>query len=256
MSNSSISSSANERMKRLVRLRDRAYRDREGVFVVEGDLLFDRARASGLTPLEVYTTPGHRIQSESIVVEPEVLDRVSYRNRSQDLIAVFENYSTPIDEIHLESHPLILVAESVEKPGNLGAMLRTADAVGATALITTGSVVDIFNPNVIRSSIGAIFSVPYTHAALPQLVDWLKQHAIELVAAVPGIDTAYWSADLTESLAILVGSEDTGLSNEARNAADRLVSIPMSGTADSLNVSVSAALLVFEARRQRSSSND
>jgi len=138
----------------------------------------------------------------------------------------------------------------------VGAMLRTADAVGATALITTGSVVDVFNPNVIRSSIGAIFSVPYTHAELPQLVDWLKQNAIELVAAVPGIDTAYWSADLTESLAILVGAEDIGLSKEARHAADRLVSIPMAGTADSLNVSVSAALMVFEARRQRSASDD
>ena len=241
-----------------MRFKQRTHRDKEGVFVVEGNLLFDRARSSGLTPLEVFVTSGNPVQSElkTTIVDPLALDKASYRNRSQGLIAVFEQFPRPIEAFPIGPSPLILVAESVEKPGNLGAMLRTVDAVGATGLITTGSPVDLFNPNLIRSSTGAVFTVPYAHAGLSELVVWLTERDVELVATVPGATDTYWAADLAGSVAIMVGAEDTGLSREAREAADLTVSIPMSGASDSLNVSVAAALLAFEARRQRSSLGD
>ena len=248
-----ISSLTNERIKRLVRLRERAHRDEEGVFVVEGNRLVNRARDRGLNLLEIYVTPGHQLEDEPIstIVEPGVLDKASYRNQSEGLIAVFEQFPTRLTDIAPESTPLILVAESVEKPGNLGAILRTADAVGATALVTTGSGVDLFNPNVIRSSTGAIFSVPYAHADLSDLTSWLDDNDVELVVAFPDADVVYWDADLAGSIAILVGAEHVGVSEEAAAAAQRTVAIPMSGISDSLNVSVSIAVLAFEARRQQ-----
>ena len=185
-------------------------------------------------------------------MEPGVLDKASYRRQSEGLIAVFAQFPTRLTEIPPESTPLILVAESVEKPGNLGAILRTADAVGATALVTTGSGVDPFNPNVIRSSTGAIFSVPYAHADLAGLTSWLDDNDVDLVVASPEADIVYWDADLSGSIAILVGAENVGVSVEAIAAAQRTVAIPMSGTSDSLNVSVSIAVLAFEAKRQQS----
>jgi TrmH family RNA methyltransferase len=145
-----------------------------------------------------------------------------------------------------------LVAESVEKPGNLGAILRTADAVGATAVITVGSAVDPFNPNVIRSSTGTIFSVPYAHTELSDLARWLNANDIELVVAAPDAEAVLWETDLAGSVAIMVGSENLGLSKEAIAAAQHSVAIPMAGTSDSLNVSVSIAVFAFEVRRQQS----
>ena len=220
---------------------------------MEGDRLVNRARDCGLNLLEVYVTPGHRLEDEPIstIVESDVLDKASYRRQSEGLIAVFEQFPTRLTEITPESTPLILVAESVEKPGNLGAILRTADAVGATALVTTGSGVDPFNPNVIRSSTGAIFSVPYAHADLSDLTSWLDDNDVELVVASPEAEVVYWDADLAGSIAILVGAENVGVSDGAVAAAHRTVAIPMSGRSDSLNVSVSIAVLAFESKRQQ-----
>jgi len=255
MENIEISSPKNERIKRLVRLRDRAHRDAEGVFLVEGERLMSRAQANGLTPLEIYVAPGHALERDptSTIVEPAVLDKASYRSQAEGPIAVFAQFSTSLATIETGPSPLILIAESIEKPGNLGAILRTADAVGATAVITAGSGVDPFNPNVIRSSTGAIFSVPYAHSSLSELSQWLDDNTIELIITSPDAQTPYWEANLTGPLAILVGSEDRGLSDQAANLANRAVAIPMLGISDSLNVSVTAALLAFETRRQRSS---
>jgi len=253
MRNPEISSPTNERIKRLVRLRERTQRDEEGVFLVEGDRLIDRARAAGRAPEEIYVTPGHPHQDHpnSTIVEQAVLDKASYRHRSEGIIAVFAQFSIGLSQIELGETPLILIAESVEKPGNVGAMLRTADGAGCTALISTGSGTDVFNPNAIRASTGALFSVPYTHASLIELAQWLVDNKIALVVASPGAETDFWNTDMRGSLAILVGAEDHGPSGEAARLAGRTVAIPMSGISDSLNVSVSAALLVFEAKRQR-----
>lgn len=216
-----------------------------------------RAQTSGYQATEIYVTPGHPLENHpnATIVEPTVLDKASYRSKSEGLIAIFAQFPTDIAQIALAGIPLILIAESIEKPGNLGALLRTADGAGCTAVVTTGNGIDVFNPNVVRASTGALFSVSYAHANLGVLVRWLNDNEIELIVAAPKAPTELWNTDMTGALAILVGSEDRGVSDEALNLANRTVAIPMSGASDSLNVSVSAGLLAFEAKRQRANLN-
>ena len=253
MAAADISSPKNERIKRLVRLRDRDERDSEGVFVVEGDRLFRRANESGLEPIEVYVAPDHPMADspETLVVEAAALDRASYRERSEGIIAVYQQPSPELGSIETGDNPLVVIVENVEKPGNLGAILRTAEAAGATALVAIGSTVDFFNPNVLRASTGAVFTQPIATAGLAELAAWAKERHLQLVVATPDAAAPYWAADLSGPVAIIVGAEDEGVTQETRAHADRLVSVPMSGSIDSLNVSVTAALLLFEAIRQR-----
>ena len=252
-----ISSPANEKIKRLVRLRDRKHRDAEGVFVVEGNRNLGRALAAGLTPIEVYADP----ESESLsdlewssvtTVHRQALARASYRQQSEGIIAVFEQFATDLGRIEVGDPPLILVVEGIEKPGNLGAMLRTADAVGADALVATGTAVDPFNPNVVRASTGALFTIPLVCSLFEEFEAWRTSGDIGLIAASPESSIPVWDVDLTRSTAIMVGAEHIGLSREAKSAADSLVSVPMAGGVDSLNASASLAVLAFEAVRQRS----
>lgn len=248
-----ITSAANERIKRLVRLRDRRHRDEEQVFIVEGQRLLDRALAAGLEPYEVYLdgSVGYSGPGDVVMVEPDALARASYRNRSQGVIAVIPHFPTDLSAITMPSPALALMAESIEKPGNLGAMLRTADAVGADVMIAIGDGVDPFNPNVVRASIGALFTVPLEVTTLAPLARWLAERGLTVVAASPDAPPLYWDADLSGAVAILVGSEAFGLSDDALGMAAETVRIPMSGGSDSLNASVSLALLAYEARRQR-----
>ena len=225
------------------------------MFVVEGPRLVERALAAGLEPLEVYHDPD-RVNASGLAavsVAPEALDKASYRSRSEGLIAVFEQIPLEIDSLSFSSDGLYLMAEGLEKPGNLGAMLRTADAVGADGFIVIDSVVDVYNPNCLRSSTGAVFTVPLAVCSLTEAVAWLQGNEIRLVAASPGARAELWGTDLTGAVAILVGSEALGLSDEARSIADSLVKIPMAGPVDSLNSSVSLAVLAYEASRQRHS---
>lgn len=251
-----VTSASNPKIKRLVALRDRQERDREGVFVVEGLREIERAISAGIPALEIYydpdrfPSPPHHAPIE-VSVAPEALDRASYRARSQGLLAVFARFDATLNNLATKPNPLYLLAESIEKPGNLGALLRTADAVGASGLIITDTSTDPFNPNVIRSSTGTLFSVPLAIANLEDTVTWLHSRDIEILAADPIGGEPLWDADLTRPCALLVGSEAGGLSEEARSMADSLVTIPMQGTADSLNVAVSMAILAYEALRQR-----
>jgi TrmH family RNA methyltransferase len=251
-----ITSVSNPRIKRLVALRDRHERDLESVFVVEGIRELERAVEAGMRPLEIYYDPGrfpgppHPAQIE-VSVAPQALDRASYRARSNGLIAVFARLDLSLERLTPPPGPLYLVAESIEKPGNLGALLRIADAVGAAGLIVTDTGTDPYNPNVIRSSTGALFTVPLAVATLDQTMTWLRGQDIRICAADPGADETLWDTDLTMPCALLAGSEHAGLSEAARAAADSLVRIPMLGTVDSLNVSVSMALLAYETLRQR-----
>jgi TrmH family RNA methyltransferase len=167
------------------------------------------------------------------------------------VIAVLQAFDLTLHSLIAPSNPLFLMAESIEKPGNLGALLRTADAVSASGLILTDTVADPFNPNVIRSSTGALFSVPVAVANLGESVAWLHDQDVKIYAADPSGDSLLWDTNLTGPTALLVGSEHAGLSEEARSLANALVTIPMRGTADSLNVSVSMAVLAYEAIRQR-----
>lgn len=252
MASYDITSPANDRIKRLVRLRTRRHRDEEGVFLVEGPTLVDRALAAGLRPREIYEDGSlEKRYPDAVLVDPEVLDKASYRKTSQGVLAVFENLPTDLNRISVSSPAFVMAAESIEKPGNLGAMLRTAAAVGADALLTVDDRTDVFNPNVVRSSTGAIFEVPLGVTDLRSLRSWLDSHSISLVAATPGARLTMWEADLGGSCALLIGTEDEGLTDQAREHADMEVSIPMAGAVDSLNASVSAALLAYEALRQR-----
>lgn len=250
-----ITSPTNERIKWLVRLRERRNRDAEGVFVVEGSRLYDRAIEAGLRPQITFTsTAGYAdFDGEVITVEPAVLDKASYRSRSEGLIAVFPQNEIGLDRIDVQPSPLILIAENIEKPGNLGAMMRTAAAAGADALLAVGRTVDPFNPNAIRASTGASFSMPWAVCMWDEAGLWLTEREIELVAASPEGGVPLWQADLTGPVAIVIGAEDAGLSPEAEAAAGQLVAIPQTGAVDSLNASVAAALVLFEAVRQRAS---
>lgn len=256
MAESDITATSNPRIKRLVGLRDRKQRDQESVFLVEGPRDIDRALGAGLRAKEIYYDvarfdacpyPG----GLEAGVETAALDRASYRGRSQGVIAVFDQFPISLDNLTLEPDPLILMIEAIEKPGNLGAVLRTADAVGADAVIAADPATDPFNPNVIRASTGALFTIPIAVTDLETAVAWLLEREVSIVAADPPGPTGLWAADLTGSRAILVGSEHDGLSEQARAAADVTVSIPMHGAVDSLNTSISAAILAYEALRQR-----
>jgi TrmH family RNA methyltransferase len=240
----------------LVGLRDRRERDLESVFLVEGPRGIDRAVGAGLQAQEVYYDPARfdacpYPADVEVVVETAALDRASYRGRSQGVIAVFGQFPVSLESLTLEPDPLILMIEAIEKPGNLGAVLRSADAVGAAAVIAADPRIDPFNPNVIRASTGALFTIPIAVTELETAVRWLGERDVRIIAADPLGAIALWAADLTGSRAILVGSEHDGLSEEARAAADVTVSIPMRGAVDSLNTSISAAILAYEALRQR-----
>jgi TrmH family RNA methyltransferase len=158
---------------------------------------------------------------------------------------------TTLDELQLPPRPLLLVAENLEKPGNLGTLLRTADAAGADAVIVCGRKTDINNPNVIRASIGTLFYMPVAVASSQETLDWLRQHGIRTAAALPDAEMEYTEADMQDSLAIAVGAEDGGLTPEWLARADLHLRIPMLGKNDSLNVSTASAILLYEAVRQR-----
>lgn len=249
-----ITSPSNERIKRLVRLRERRHRDEERVFVVEGERLYRRALDAGLIPEVTFLAPHAALDTtgEALTVDPSALDKASYRQNSEGLIAIFPQIDTSLQALDIPAEPLVLVAEDIEKPGNLGAMLRTAGAAGADALIAVGQGLDAHNPNVVRASTGALFTVPLAMAQWDDLEPWLSSRGIRAICASPNADVSVWETRLTGGIALVVGAEDQGLSPRAESLADETVIIPQTtATVDSLNVSVAAAILLFEARRQR-----
>ncbi len=230
----------------------------EAFICLEMSAAQDAASAEALSRLKTLATAG---QTELIDVSAEVFDKIAYRGESGGLLLVVPYAEQSLGSLTLPDAPLIVVVEDAEKPGNLGAILRTADAAGVDALImpepdhspsgerTKGT--DLHNPNVIRASLGAAFTVPQVTAPSSDLIAWLKAQGIQIVAAVPDADTLYTATDLTGPVAMVMGSEAWGLSDAWREAADVLVRIPMSGEVDSLNLATSTALLVYEAVRQR-----
>ncbi|HWB90000.1 MAG TPA: TrmH family RNA methyltransferase [Acidimicrobiia bacterium] len=247
-----ITSPANDRIKWLVRLRERRHRDAEGVFVLEGERLYRRALGAGLDPTVVFTDGTVDVEGDAVTVAPPALDKASYRERSPGVIAVFPQFDTILEHVRPSSTALLLIAEDIEKPGNLGAMMRTAAAVGIDALIAVESTVDPFNPNTVQASMGALFSLPLAVSSWDETAPWLDREGIELVAASPDGDLSLWEADLTHTLAIVIGAEHAGLSERAASLAKRLVVIPQAdGVVDSFNASVAAAIVLVEAVRQR-----
>lgn len=248
-----ITSGTNPRIKRLVRLRDRRHRDADGVFVVEGPRLFERATAAGHVPIEIYVEPDHPLaqRDDVIVVDTPVLDKASYRRSSEGLISVFPQFGHDPADLGASHPSLVLVAEAIEKPGNLGAMARIASATGADALISVDGEVDRFNPNVLRASTGAVFDTPVYEATFAEMSALLKAGDLALIATSPDATDTIWDLDLTKPVAIAVGAEDEGHSPSFLERADEIARIPMSGTVDSLNASASLAVVTYEVLRQR-----
>ena len=260
-----ISSLQNPRVKGLVRLRSRRERERENAFLVEGYRELRRAAAWKGHWRVIYFCPSlflggnePRLLSqvgadiEAIEVTEPVFRKVSYRDRPEGLLAVLRRPPLRLSELRPGPSPLVLVVEAAEKPGNLGAMLRTAEAAGADAVIVADSVTDVFNPNVVRASLGSLFTLPVAVTTGPQALQWLKAHGLKVIAGSPRAGRLCWEADLREGTALVIGAEQHGLSDLWMSGADRRVRIPMSGTVDSLNAASAAAVMLFEARRQRS----
>ena len=266
MSQVQISSLTNERVKAAVRLRDRRQRDRTGLTIVDGARELRRAIESGVAVETVFVAAGamSSVDAEWIVahlagpgspvaltVSPAVLAKIAFGDRDQGVIAIVRMPSVALDDLETPRDALIVVTDSVEKPGNLGAILRTADGAGADAVIVADPGTDPYNPNVIRASLGTIFGIPLAVADPASVVAWLRSHRVRLVTAEVGAARLYTDTDLTGSIAIVVGSEARGLGPLWQTGERESVRIPMRGRADSLNVSVATAILLYEARRQR-----
>lgn len=267
MTSERITSPANPQIKQLVRLRNRRHRDETGLFVIEGFRELTRANHAGVAIDTLYVAPDLWIGSNEtalvgeielngariVEVDPAPFTKASYRDRPEGLLATARHLDTSLSSLELSERALVLVAEAIEKPGNLGTMLRTAEAAGVDAVVVADPTTDPFNPNVVRASLGALFTVPLGVAATSEVVDWCRDEALTVVAATPEGAVDHFAVDLTGPTAIVVGSEQYGLSSDWMEAADRRAVITMPGTMDSLNAAMSAGILLFEAVRQRRS---
>jgi TrmH family RNA methyltransferase len=239
-----ITSPDNPRVKEVLRLRKSRERRASGLFVAEGPREVERARAAGLTVHATYFAPELLAWDEGEEVSARVLAKMSYRAEPEGVLAVV---GIPQREMPTDA-TLVLIAVGIEKPGNLGAMARTADAAGADALLVGDANADPWNPNAIRASTGAVFTLPIAEVT----IDDVRALSLQKIAAVVDASRRYTDADLAKPTAFIVGSEDEGLSDDWRAAADEHVSIPMRAhTSDSLNAATSAGVLLFEAVRQR-----
>ncbi len=257
-----LTSTANPRVKSLARLQNASARRASGLFTVETARELERALDAGFALAELYLcddVPADDVlvqqaienDAELIEITRRILDKVTYRQNPQGMIAVLEARHASLDELALGDPPLVVVCSGLEKPGNLGAILRTADAAGIDAVFIDSPEADVFNPNCIRASTGAVFTLPVVCESGKVLRDYLEEKDITLVAATPDAAVAHTRAPFTEASAIVLGSEDRGLDPAWRCSATCMVCIPMFGEVDSLNVSVTAAVLMYEARRQR-----
>jgi TrmH family RNA methyltransferase len=258
-----ITSPHNPRIKYILSLRERRTRDRLGLMLVEGYDELSVALSAGSRPTELFYCPVLFRNPEQVTlldrvgdailveVSERVFGRIAYRQSPDGWLAIFPQLEANLEHLSLPAVPLILVAEAVEKPGNLGAILRTADAAGIDAVISADPVADWANPNVVRSSKGAVLTVPIASASSGEVINWLREQQVAVVAAAPGGRTPYYAADFTLAVAIVVGAEHQGLSAEWLAAASAIVEVPMVGLVNSLNVSVTAAILTYEAVAQR-----
>ena len=280
-----ITSVQNPRVKAVVALQQKsAERRRTGLFVVEGRREVEHCVEMGLEVVEVFVceelggwscdnVAANRTEGMKEAKEVEgmrgvkvaevtrgvkvtevtrgVYEKMAYRGGTEGVMAVVKSKERRLDELDLNENPLIVVVERVEKPGNLGAILRSADAAGADAVVVCDPLTDLWNPNLIRSSIGAVFTVPCMTCGSEECIEFLKAHGIQILTAQLQDSELYYDTDMRRGTAIVMGTEATGLTDVWREAADAHIRIPMLGRLDSLNVSVSAAILLYEAVRQR-----
>jgi len=255
-----ITSAQNPKIRRLLELQQKSSeRRKSGLFVVEGRREIERCVAKGYHVDTLFLCPSIFGSEESPVVcdrlfyvTPDIYNKVAYRGGTEGAIAEIVARPTTLNDLSLSPSPLVVVLECVEKPGNLGAVLRTADASGVDCVIVCDPLTDLYNPNLIRASVGAFFSVPCVACTSDECISWLKSKGIQILTAQLQDSSLYYDTDMTRPTAIVMGTEATGLTDKWRQAADAHIRIPMLGLGDSLNVSVSAAVLMYEAVRQRS----
>lgn len=267
MQDSLITSPSNQRLKALVALRRRRQREDSRLTLLEGYDELGLALDAGVRPRELYFCPelmldvaaqrdvieaARSLGAQTIQLSRSAFEKVAYREGADGFLAVVTSIDRSPDELSLPERPLVLIAEGVEKPGNLGAMLRTADAAGVDGVVAAEPVTDWGNPNVVRASKGTVFSVPVAAATTQQTLAWASACGIRVVATTPDTDTLHTDVDLTGPVAVAVGTEKYGLTDDFLAAADVRVRIPMVGKANSLNVATSAAIVMYEAVRQRS----
>ncbi len=260
-----LTSAQNEKIKQLIRLKDKKERDKTSLFLVEGYREILRAYESKARAHSLYICPElflknneqklvSSFSSPCFLVEKKLFEKISYRDRPDGLIAIFHTFDTNLDVLSFsKKDPCIVVAESIEKPGNLGTILRSSDAAGVDAVIVVDHCTDIYNPNVVRSSVGTLFTLPVLQIARDHLYPWLKEKGFLLVATTPHAKKEYTDVAYKGPLAVLVGTEQLGLSSFWMEQAAIQVKIPMKGKADSLNVATATTLILYEILRQRSS---
>lgn len=287
-----ITSAQNRKVKELLTLVEKSKaRSAAGLFVVEGQRELGHCLDAGFIPETLFicgevmavqnnavnvAKTGHLTENiegkdglDALVAKAEVLnprlgvvqipaflyEKVAYRGSTEGIIAEVHSVPLSLEDLRLGENPLVMVLESVEKPGNLGAVLRSADAAGADAVIVCDPLTDIWNPNLIRSSVGAVFSVPVAVCTSADAIAFLKKRGIRILTAQLQDSEWYYDTDMTGATALVMGTESTGLTQAWRDSADAHIKIPMLGRLDSLNVSVSAAVLLYEALRQRKGGN-
>ena len=268
----SVTSAQNPKVKDLLALQEKSKeRKKKGLFVVEGRRELLHCIDTGYKPYTIFIC--RDIISEKdlkeitdaitdrdldkgcqmIEIPQHLYDKVAYRGGTEGIIAELHCKEHSLESLELKENPIVVIMEAVEKPGNLGAVLRSADAAGVDAVIVCDPLTDLYNPNLIRSSIGGIFTVPTATATSEETIAWLKRNGIKIFTAQLQDSEWYYDTNMKEGTAIVMGTEATGLTEVWRQAADAHIKIPMLGRLDSLNVSVSAAILMYEAVRQRNS---
>ena len=262
-----ITSRVNPKVKAALALRDRRDRDKTGLFLIEGYREISHA-LKGEVEVEQFffceelflgsnedalLEQAEKKGADLIATSQHVFRKLSYRDRPDGLLIVAKKMNRSLEKINIATKtPLIVIAEAIEKPGNLGTILRSADAAGVDLVIVANGCTDIYNPNVVRASVGTLFTIPVVEASNEKALSFCQKEKIALLAATPEAEIVYTDAPMKESIGIVVGTEQLGLSSFWKSSCNLHVSIPMRGTADSLNVATATTLVLFEAVRQRS----
>lgn len=260
-----IASPQNALIKKMMQLKEKKKeRVKTGTFVLEGQRELEMAIDGNYQIDSIFFYPelfslrevvsvieNSARKPELVEISKEVYQKLAYREKTEGVLAIARTKNHELSMLSLPNNPLILVAEAPEKPGNIGALLRTADAANLDAVIIANPKSDLYNSNIIRSSVGCVFTVPLATGKTSDIIAFLQDRNISIFAAALSAKAVYTKADFTGATALVVGTESTGLSDEWLSQADAQIIIPMEGSIDSMNVSVSAAILIFEAKRQR-----
>ena len=257
-----ITSAQNPYIKSLIQLQEKAKaRKQSGTFLIEGMREIELAIKGNyeletllfvpevINNLQIFKSPN--LQIELIEISKEVYQKLAYRDTTEGIIAVAKTKSLQLSELKLSKNPLIVIMEAIEKPGNIGAMLRTCDAAKVDAVIIANPKTDLYNPNIVRSSVGCLFTNQIAMATTEETINFLIQNKINFYSATLQNSTSYHTQDFTQPTALVVGTEAIGLTKPWLDQATQNIIIPMQGEIDSMNVSVAAAILIFEAKRQR-----